>query len=96
MLLAHKKKALRFRMSDTVSLFSLFISSFLAATLLPGGSEAALFAVLKAYPETLWVALVIAIVGINSMKKAEEAAATPAAPPAQEILLTEIRDLLKK
>ncbi len=31
---------------------------------------------------------------INSMKKKE--AAAPAAPPAQEVLLTEIRDLLKK
>lgn len=31
---------------------------------------------------------------VNKMKKAKEAA--PAAPPAQEILLTEIRDLLKK
>jgi len=50
-------------MSDTPSLYSLFISSFLAATLLPGGSEAALFAVLKAYPETLWLALVIATIG---------------------------------
>ena len=50
-------------MSDTTSLFSLFISSFLAATLLPGGSEAALFAVIKAYPETLWSALVLASVG---------------------------------
>jgi membrane protein YqaA with SNARE-associated domain len=50
-------------MSDTASLYSLFISSFLAATLLPGGSEAALFAVLKAYPETLWLALVIATIG---------------------------------
>ena len=50
-------------MSDTASLISLFISSFLAATLLPGGSEAALFAVLKAYPETLWYALVIASIG---------------------------------
>ena len=50
-------------MSDTASLLSLFISSFLAATLLPGGSEAALFAVLKAYPETLWVALIIATIG---------------------------------
>jgi len=50
-------------MSDAASLFSLFISSFLAATLLPGGSEAALFAILKAYPETLWVALVIATIG---------------------------------
>lgn len=34
------------------------------------------------------------IKGMNSMKKKEEAA--PAAPPAQEVLLTEIRDLLKK
>lgn len=50
-------------MSETSSLYSLFISSFLAATLLPGGSEAALFAVLKAYPETLWIALLIATLG---------------------------------
>lgn len=34
------------------------------------------------------------IKGINKMKKAKEEA--PAAPPAQEVLLTEIRDLLKK
>jgi len=39
----------------------------------------------------------IVIKGINTMKKkAEKEAAIPAAPPAQEILLTEIRDLLKK
>ena len=39
----------------------------------------------------------IVIKGINSLKKnAEKAAAAPAAPPAQEVLLTEIRDLLKK
>lgn len=50
-------------MSDDASLFSLFVSSFLAATLLPGGSEAALFAVLKAYPETLWIALLVATIG---------------------------------
>ena len=50
-------------MSDAASLYALFISSFLAATLLPGGSEAVLFAVLKAYPETIWVALVIATIG---------------------------------
>ncbi len=55
--------ALDFRMSDAASLLSLFISSFLAATLLPGGSEVALFAVLNAYPGTLWVALVIATIG---------------------------------
>ena len=50
-------------MSDTASLYALFISSLLAATLLPGGSEAALFAVLKAYPEMLWVALAVATIG---------------------------------
>lgn len=50
-------------MSGTSSLLSLFIGSFLAATLLPGGSEAVLFGVLKAYPETLWTALAIATVG---------------------------------
>ena len=50
-------------MSDTASLYSLFISSFLAATLLPGGSEAVLFGVLKAYPETLWSALILASIG---------------------------------
>ena len=50
-------------LSSDLSLWGLFISSFLAATLLPGGSEAALFAVLKAYPETLWIALIIATIG---------------------------------
>ena len=50
-------------LSSDLSLWGLFISSFLAATLLPGGSEAALFAVLKAYPETLWIALTIATLG---------------------------------
>jgi membrane protein YqaA with SNARE-associated domain len=50
-------------MTESASLLSLFASSFLAATLLPGGSEAVLFAVLKAYPETLWTALAIATLG---------------------------------
>lgn len=50
-------------MSETVSLASLFLSSLLAATLLPGGSEAVLFGVLKAYPETLWPALGVATLG---------------------------------
>ena len=50
-------------MSDTASLLSLFISSFLAATLLPGGSEAVLFGVLKVYPETVWLALAVATIG---------------------------------
>jgi membrane protein YqaA with SNARE-associated domain len=49
--------------TSDLSLWGLFISSFLSATLLPGGSEAVLFGVLKAYPETLWIALGIAAVG---------------------------------
>jgi large conductance mechanosensitive channel len=46
----------------------------------------------------LIVAFVIflAIKGMNSMKRKQvEAPAAPAPPPAQEVLLTEIRDLLK-
>lgn len=50
-------------MTETASLFSLFVSSFLAATLLAGGSEAVLFGVLKAYPKTLWLALGVATLG---------------------------------
>ena len=50
-------------MTETASLLSLFLGSFFAATLLPGGSEAVLFGVLKSYPETLWSALLIATVG---------------------------------
>jgi membrane protein YqaA with SNARE-associated domain len=50
-------------MTETASLLSLFISSFLGATLLPGGSEAVLFAALKAYPDSLWLALGLATIG---------------------------------
>lgn len=50
-------------MTESASLLSLFVSSFLAATLLPGGSEVVLFAVLKAYPNALWVALAVATLG---------------------------------
>ncbi|MCK9230543.1 MAG: large-conductance mechanosensitive channel protein MscL [Syntrophales bacterium] len=38
----------------------------------------------------------IAIKGINSLKRKEEAPAAPPEPPAQEVLLMEIRDLLKE
>lgn len=42
-------------------------------------------------------ALFMVIKAVNSMKKQEEEApAAPKAPPAGEVLLTEIRDLLKK
>ena len=47
----------------TASLWTLFGSSFLAATLLPGGSEAVLFAVLRIHPELFWPALAAATLG---------------------------------
>ena len=45
------------------SLGALFLSSFLAATLLPGGSEAVLFGVLKLDAGLLWPALSLATLG---------------------------------
>jgi large conductance mechanosensitive channel len=47
---------------------------------------------------TIIAAIIFMVIkGINTMKKKAEAdEAAPASPPAQEILLTEIRDLLKK
>lgn len=45
------------------SLVALLLSSFLGATVLPGGSEAVLFALLKFHPELFWPALAIASIG---------------------------------
>ena len=50
-------------MSEEASLWALFGASFLAATLLPGGSEAALYGVLKLQPDQYWPALGVATVG---------------------------------
>lgn len=50
-------------MSEEASLWGLLWSSFLAATLLPGGSEAVLFAVLKLHPGEYWLALGTATLG---------------------------------
>lgn len=50
-------------MSQEFSLGALFLSSFLAATLLPGGSEAVLFGILKFDPGLLWQALTLATLG---------------------------------
>lgn len=50
-------------MDEQSSLIALFTSSFLAATLLPGGSEAVLVGVLLAYPELHWQALLLATIG---------------------------------
>jgi membrane protein YqaA with SNARE-associated domain len=46
--------------SAEAGLGGLVIASFLAATLLPGGSEAVLFALLQLHPGELWTALALA------------------------------------
>lgn len=50
-------------MDAPLSLGALFVSSFLAATLLPGGSEAVLFGVLQLHPDQFWPALAVATLG---------------------------------
>ena len=50
-------------MQEALSLWGLFITSFLAATLLPGGSEAVLFGVLTLRPDLFFAALAIATLG---------------------------------
>lgn len=50
-------------MNESASLLALFTSSFLAATLLPGGSEAVLVGVLITYPDLFWPALNVATLG---------------------------------
>ena len=50
-------------MDETSSLWALFASSFLAATLLPGGSEFVLAGVLQVHPQQYWPALGIATLG---------------------------------
>jgi membrane protein YqaA with SNARE-associated domain len=50
-------------LGEGLSLWGLFISSLLAATLLPGGSEAVLFGVLKLHPELFWPALLVGTLG---------------------------------
>ena len=50
-------------MTETLSLWTLFASSFLAATLLPGGSEAVLFGVIRLHPQQLGAAIAVATLG---------------------------------
>lgn len=50
-------------MDATTGLWALFTSSFLAATLLPGGSEIVLYGLLKLNPDQLWPAIVVATFG---------------------------------
>jgi membrane protein YqaA with SNARE-associated domain len=50
-------------LSPQASLWSLFGAAFVAATLVPLSSEAALFAVLKMHGDLLWPALAVATLG---------------------------------
>jgi membrane protein YqaA with SNARE-associated domain len=50
-------------MDESSGLWALFASSFLAATLLPGGSEFVLAGVLHFNPQQFWPALAIATLG---------------------------------
>jgi large conductance mechanosensitive channel len=75
--------------------------SNLAVTIVPAvGSAAPVVVSYGRFVQTvvdfaIVAAVIFAVVkGINALKKRAEAA--PAAPPPQEVLLTEIRDLLKK
>ena len=49
--------------SSDLSLWGLFLSSLLGATLLPGGSELVLAGVLKLHPELFWPALLLGTLG---------------------------------
>ncbi len=69
------------------------------AITMPGGEDAAVINIgtfINATISFIIVAFVMFMIikAMNKAKKKEEAA--PAAPPAQEVLLAEIRDLLKK
>ena len=50
-------------MTETTSLWALFVSSFLAATVLPGGSELVLYGILKFNPESVARAVGVATFG---------------------------------
>jgi membrane protein YqaA with SNARE-associated domain len=50
-------------LSSDLSLWGLFLSSLLGATLLPGGSELVLVGVLKLHPELFWPALLLGTLG---------------------------------
>ena len=52
-----------FDFSAESGFIALFVASFVAATVLPGGSEFVLIAVIHKYPEAIWQAVAIATVG---------------------------------
>jgi membrane protein YqaA with SNARE-associated domain len=52
-----------FDFSAETGFLALFAASFIAATVLPGGSELVLIAVLHKHPEALWQAVAVATAG---------------------------------
>ena len=52
-----------FDFSAEAGFFALFFASFVAATVLPGGSELVLIAVIHRHPESVWQAVAVATVG---------------------------------
>lgn len=50
-------------LTGDLSLWGVLITSFLSATLLPGGSEAVLVGALKLHPELFWPALAVGTLG---------------------------------
>ena len=63
MLESHLSAILATLALPAVGLPALFVVCLLSATLLPMGSEPALFALVKANPELFWIALVVATAG---------------------------------
>lgn len=49
--------------SPEAGLIGLFVSAFVSATVLPGGSEALLFALVKLHPDQVWLAYALASLG---------------------------------
>jgi membrane protein YqaA with SNARE-associated domain len=50
-------------LTSDLSLWGLFLSSLLGATLLPGGSEFVLLGVIKLHPELFWPAILLGTLG---------------------------------
>jgi membrane protein YqaA with SNARE-associated domain len=49
--------------SEEAGYIGLFVSSFVSATLLPGGSEIVLVALVQKFPEAFWRAILVATIG---------------------------------
>lgn len=52
-----------FEFSEATAFVGLFVSSFLSATLLPGGSEIVLIALIHRFPAAVWYAVALAALG---------------------------------